>query len=121
MAKVEKCEIVEFGPFRFIGKTVYAAPGSGNYFGGIWENSKEIFDAINSLTKYATEETNNVAYMNWNTEKKLLGYTVGRFMKVDTPVPDGLDYLDIPEQYVAKSLVSGEFDDIAQLITWLTC
>lgn len=120
MAKLEKFEITEFGPFKFIGKTVYAPPGSGEIFGGLWENSKEIFDALDCLTEYATEEICNVAYMNWNTEKNLLGYTVGRFMGLDTPVPDGLNSIDIPKQFVAKSLISGEFDDMIDKASELT-
>lgn len=112
MAKLEKFEISEFGPYRFIGKTVYAAPGSGEIFGELWGNSKEIFVTLTRLSEYASDETCNVAYMNWNTEKNLLGYTVGRFMRPDTPVPDGLDSVEIPNQFVAKSLVSGEFDDM---------
>lgn len=112
MAKLETFEITKFGPFRFIGKTIYAPPGSGEIFGSVWENSSEIFSALDRLSEYTTEETCNAAYMNWNTEQNLLGYTVGRFMRPDTPVPDGLNFIDIPEQFVAKSLLSGEFDDM---------
>lgn len=120
MAKLEKFEIAPFGPFRFIGKTVYAAPGSGKIFGGLWENSKELFDALDGLAAYATEETDDAAYMNWNTEDNLLGYTVGRFMRTDTPVPEGMDFFDIPKQFMAKSLVSGEFDDMIRKAPQLT-
>ena len=120
MAKLEKFEIVEFGPFKFIGKTVYAAPGSGEIFGELWGNSKEIFAILDEMLDYQTDETCNVAYMNWNTQKNQLGYTVGRFMRADAPVPDGLDSIDIPHQFVAKSLVSGEFDDMISQAPGLT-
>lgn len=120
MAKLEKFEITEFGPFRFIGKTVYAPPGSGEIFGSLWGNSKEIFDVLDRLTEYATEEMSNVAYMNWSAEKNQLGYTVGRFMRADTPIPEGLDSIEIPKQSVAKSLVSGEFDDMISEASGLT-
>lgn len=76
MAKLERFEITEFGPFKFIGKTVYAAPGSGEIF--------------------------------------------GRFMRPDSPVPDGLDFIQVPRQFVAKSLVSGEFDDMIDKAPQLT-
>lgn len=112
MAELVKFEITEFGPFLFIGKTVYAAPFSGEIFGELWNNSKEIFDALDCLAEYQTEETSNIGYMNWSAEKNQLGYTVGRFMRPDTPVPEGFDSIDIPKQFVARSLVSGEFDDM---------
>lgn len=120
MAELEKFEIAEFGPFSFIGKTVYAPPGSGEVFGNLWANSEEIFNALNSLAEYATEECSDVAYIHWSGEKQLLGYTVGRFMKAGTPVPEGFDSVDIPEQFVAKSLVSGEFDDMVMQAPGIT-
>lgn len=112
MAKLEKFEITEFGPFRFIGKTVYAPPGSGEAFGDLWSASKEIFDTLDRLAEFATEETCNVAYLNWKSDQNYLGYTVGRFMKADTPVPDGFQSIEIPKQFVGKSFLSGEFDDM---------
>jgi len=33
-----------------------------------------------------------------------LGFTTGRFMKADFPVPKGFDYFDIAEGYIAKGL-----------------
>ncbi len=112
MPKLEKFEIAEFGPFRLIGKTLYAPPHSGELFGDLWGNSKAVFAAIDKLAGYSTDETSDIAYLNWDAEKGLLGYTVGRFMKINTPIPDGLDHIDIPAQFVAKSLVSGEFSDM---------
>ena len=53
MAKMERFEIKEFGAFKFIGKTVYAPPGSGEIFGSLWGNSKEIFETLDSLAQYA--------------------------------------------------------------------
>jgi hypothetical protein len=53
----------------------------------------------------------------YDKKKKLLGYTVGRFMKADTPVPAELvgtdyemDYFDIPAMYVAKGFVNKDVD-----------
>lgn len=112
MVKLKRFEIVLFGPYRFIGKTVYAPPGSGEIFGALWGDSAEIFSRLDALSEYATEERHNVAYMHWDFEKNMLGYTVGRFMKTGTPTPDGLDALEIPAQLVAKAWVEGEFNDM---------
>ena len=120
---MQKFEIVRFGPYRFMGKSVYARAGmkcgDGNFAGFLWENF--YFDELDELKKYATDYRHNAALLTWNKydakintdytglhvgPTNLLGYTIGRFMKVDTPTDlvhfrDGLDYFDIPETYVA--------------------
>lgn len=118
MAKLEKLEFERFGPYKFIGKSVYARTGSknsGQIFGNLWSMKKWIFEKIDRLADFATSEVNNVALLTgdkYDEEKRLLGYTVGRFMKPDTPVPDEMDFFDIPDMYVAKGWISGKFDDI---------
>ena len=126
MAVLEKIEFEKFGPFRFIGKSVYARAGanySGQIFGGLWSNSAWIFEALDNLSDYATDEIHNVALITgdkYDEQKKLLGYTVGRFMKPDTPVPDGMDFFDIPVMFVAKGWLSGKFDDMITSAEGLT-
>ena len=114
MATLEKIEFEEFGPYRFIGRSVYARPWSGDIFGGLWCNSGHVFEALEKLSEYATIE-DNVALLTWDKyseQKPMMGYTIGRFMKPDTPVPQGLDYFDIPKIVVAKSYLKGEFMDM---------
>jgi len=113
---IEKC-----GPYRFIGKSVYARAfdnkGSREIFDGLWEQSAWIFEELDKLAEYASDEPHNAALRAWDMygdqdgveimmlrygKTELLGYTVGRFMKADTPVPEGMDYIDIPEIPVAK-------------------
>lgn len=120
MAILEKIEFEAFGPYRFIGKTVFAPPGSGEVFGGLWGSSRSVFDAIDELHTYATPEIHDVAFMSWDTGRNLLGYTVGRFMRPGTPVPDNLDALDIPASFVAKGWVAGEFGDMISTASKLT-
>ena len=118
MAILEKLEFEQFGPYRFIGKSVYARIGSessGEIFGNLWNMKKCIFEKIDRLADFATAEVNDVALLTgdkYDDEKQLLGYTIGRFMKPDNPVPDKLDFFDIPDMYVAKGWISGKFDDI---------
>jgi effector-binding domain-containing protein len=123
MAILEKIEFGELGPCRFIGKSVYAPPGSGELFGALWGNSEGIFEAIDKLKDYFTEEVHNVALLTWDRyteENKVMGYTVGRFMKAGAPVPEGLDFIDLPGGFVAKGWVKGEFDDMIQNAEALT-
>lgn len=118
MAELEKIVFENFGPYRFIGKAVYARAGSANsgeIFGSLWGLSAPIFEALDALPDYATAETDAVALLTWDKyddEKKLLGYTVGRFMKPDTPVPEGLDFFDLPAMTAAKGYIRGHFDDV---------
>jgi len=114
MSKLLKFEIVKHEPYRFIGKSVYAragmACGNGNFCAFLWDNSQWIFDALDNLKKYSVaEEPRNAALLTWDKycdKANLLGYTVGRFMEADTPVPDGMDYFDFAAGYIAK----GQFD-----------
>lgn len=125
-----KFEIVKCGPYRFIGKSAYtrAFGKSGIVFGGMWEKSKGIFEELDKLKKYASDEIHDAALLHWelyNDEvrqlnmlsfgpTKLLGYTIGRFMKANTPIPADMDYIDIPEMYVAKGWAQGENEDNAE-------
>jgi len=110
MEALKKFEIVKFGPYRFIGKSVYARAGvSGTIFGGLWDNANWVFEELDKLSAYATDEVYNAALVNWekyDIKTELIGYTVGRFMKTDTPVPvnvpEKMDYFDIPKTFIAK-------------------
>ena len=122
MGKMINFEIVKFGPYRFVGKSVYARAGmacgpNASFAGYLWDNSDWVFEELDKLPEYAVpEEFAGAAFLTWEKycdKTKLLGYTIGRIMKADTPVPElphgveGLDYFDIPETYVAK----GQFDE----------
>jgi len=123
-------EIVRRGPYRFVGKSVYARAfgnrGSGDIFGGLWGKSGWIFEELNKLNDYASDIPHNAALMTWDAyndhgtslfnifvgKTELLGYCVGRFMKAGTPVPKGMDYIDIPEGYIAMGWIKGKgYDD----------
>ena len=118
----EHVEIVKFGPYRFIGKTIYLRAGSRS---AAWEavckDAKDwVFPKLDEMSEYATEETYTVALYDWSRyddKECLLGFCVGRFMKPNTPVPqsgspdnDGFaghfDYYDIPEILVCKSFMA---------------
>jgi predicted transcriptional regulator YdeE len=117
MATVENIKFEKIEACRFIGKSVYARSGperSGYIFGGMWQNSGFIFKKLDELSKYATTEAQHMALLTfdkYDETKKLLGYTVGRFMRAETPVPEGLDYFDYPEMMLAKVSIKGKFHD----------
>ena len=128
--KLEKFEVVKWEPRRFIGKSVYVRAimdtrdptvfHSGTICGALWEQSDWIFKALDGLKEYATDDFHNVGLTTWERyegKNQLFGYTVGRFMKADTPVPDFMDYIDIPEIYVAKGTKSGKIDLVSKWST----
>jgi len=123
MAELKKLEFAKLGPCRFVGKSVYAPPGSGEIFGAMWCDSGPVFEAIGKLSEYATNEAHNIALLTWDRytkENPMMGYTIGKFMKAGTPVPEGLDFIDLPETFVAKGWVKGEFDDMISSAEALT-
>jgi len=103
-------EIVKFGPYRFIGRTVYFG-NKGNLeefciFDYMWGHRDWVYNELDGIAEYNSDEPYNAALVTWDRyddKNQLLGYSVGRFMRADTPVPDGLDYIDIPEMHVGKA------------------
>jgi len=122
MATLEKIEFGKLGPCRFIGKSVYCSPGPNELLGALWANSEAVFEAIDKLKEYASNEVHNAALLTWDRyeKEKLMRYTVGRFMKADTPVPEGLDFIDLSDGFVAKGWIKGEFNDMIENANSLT-
>ena len=110
-SKLLKFEIVKHGSYKFIGKSVYARAymqcGDAWFHDFLYENTNWMRGKLNEMKKYNSDITANAALMTWDKyceKTKLLGFTYGKFMKPDTPVPDGMDYFDIDEGYMAKGL-----------------
>jgi len=109
--EVENFEIVKFGPYRFIGKSVYA--GNKGWWpveilDARWTKKDQIFKIIDDIKEYASDDVTNAALATWDKyddKDQLVRYTVGRFMKAGAPVPDEMDYYDIPELHIAKGWV----------------
>ena len=117
LANLLNFEIVKHEPYRFIGKSVYARAGmqcGDAYFNDfLYENCKWVWTKLDEMKEYASDETKNTALLTWDKyddRTRLLGFTYGRFMKAETPVPDGMDYFDIAEGYIAKGIFDG-WDD----------
>ena len=116
---IEKC-----GPYRFIGKSVYTRAfdkkGSPEIHSSFRKQCDWVFEVLDKMKEFASDEVNNAAIQHWERfsqphegfthwpdkmwfgGNELLGYTIGRFMKADTPVPEDMDYIDIAEMPIAK-------------------
>ena len=64
----DKFEVVNFGPYRFIGKTVYlrrVAPSA--VWEAVFKDGKDwVLAKLDEMSEYATEETHTVALYNWS-------------------------------------------------------
>lgn len=128
-------EIVKHEPYRFIGKSVYV-----NVFfsddrtlremrGLLWKQNDWVFAELDKLGEYASDVPYNAALCTWEAYSdnemqahgvtvgptQLMGYTVGRFMKASTPVPASMNFIDIPEGYIAMGWVKRlyKYDDVS--------
>ena len=127
---LDKFEIVKLEPCRFIGKSAYArehGKGSNELFKYFRENNKWVFDELDALKEYAADETYNMALKTWDfymieehdhtahgltfMPNAMVGYHIGRFMKFDCPVPEGMDSIEIPETHIAKGWAQSEPHD----------
>jgi hypothetical protein len=123
MKKLNEVEVVSFGPYRFIGKSVYARAFGEKYsekiFDWLRKNSSEICEQLDGLKEYVTDEINITAlitFEKFDWEKELVGYTIGKFMKANTPVPKGMDYFDIEATSAGKGWITCKItDDIYQM------
>jgi len=122
---LNKFEIVKRDSCKFIGKSVYArehGKGSNELFKYFREQNKWVFDELDMLKEYATDEIYNAALKTWDfymneshtvhdltfSENGMVGYHIGRFMKADSPVPEGMDSIDIPQTHIAKGWAQSE-------------
>ena len=59
----------------------------------------------------------NCALVSWEKYDeidKTMSYTIGRFMKTNCPIPDGMDFIDIPAGKVGIGYIQGGGDAKAQ-------
>ena len=112
---MENFEITNCGPYRFIGKAMFVRAGkSGELCGALFETCGGwVFEKLDGMKEYATSEIHNAAFLDWSKyddKNQLMGYTIGRFMKADTPVPEDMDYIDIPEGLITKIFIEGDVE-----------
>jgi len=117
-SSTEKVNVIYDGPYRFIGKAIYARAGESDGICIFAMNQHWVFKELDNLKEYATEDIHNAALITWDKyddKNKLMGYIIGRFFQANTPVPENLDYYDIPEGYIARCFCDIELDPIKTL------
>ncbi|MCL1952889.1 MAG: hypothetical protein FWF60_08695 [Oscillospiraceae bacterium] len=112
---MESFEIVNCGPYRFIGKAMFVRAGKSDALcGALFEKYSDwVFETLDGMKEYASDAPHNAAFLDWSRydqKNGLMGYTIGRFMKADTPVPEDMDYIDIPAGFIAKVFIEGDVE-----------
>ena len=121
----DKFEITKLEACRFVGKSVYAREhgrGSNELFKFFRETNTWVFDKLDEMKEYATDECHNAALKTWDfytdgghechgityADSGLVGYHIGRFMKPNCPKPKGMDAIDIPDISIIKGWMTSE-------------
>ena len=111
--KLVNFEVVKNEPYRFIGKSIYVRNDWSNQYVTpdefqvpIWHAKEWVLTTLDAMTEYIAEDMPYCGglYMwdRYDDRSQLIGYIIGKFMKADTPVPDGMDYFDIDAGYITK-------------------
>jgi len=107
-------ELIKHEPYKFVGKSVYFRAGTpcGDawFHDFLYENSDWMWEKLDEMNEYASDKTTKAALLTWDKyceKTELLGFTYGKFMKANVPVPSGMDYFDISEGYMGV----GVFDN----------
>jgi hypothetical protein len=111
--EMESIEYIKLPAVRFIGKDVMAKGKKecGEKYPEMIRKSVEFIPILDAMADYATNITDLCALKHHDHglyNKSPMHYIVGKFMKENTPVPEGFDYWDIPESSVAFAIVCGE-------------
>jgi len=109
-------EIVQSESMRFVGKSFYGRAGQSDEFCHVAQNLEWVFDTLDEMNEYATEENHDAALVSWeryDDTEQLMRYTAGRFMKSDTPVPPRMDFIEIPAGYMGKIFIRGGCENTA--------
>ena len=116
MAELAKCEIVDFGATRVIGRPVVAGMDmQQNPIPAFWEQcfADGTFPALEALDGAVSPDY--VGLMcRWGGGDNNFTCIVGMLMKPGTPVPEGFDHEDLPVGQVAIGWVRGTEQEIYQ-------
>lgn len=116
IVEMDNIRYMRLPALRFIGMDVMAkGENRGAQYGAMWEKSGEFIPVLDSLTEYASEIKEPCALMHHDDKeynKSDMHYIVGRFMKAETPVPEGFSFYDLPESCAALAIYTGEFGDM---------
>lgn len=119
MADLVRFQILTLPPCRIVGRALKVDPKEANPIPAFWEDcfQKGIFTQLEQMEGLYQEILPDAddAYLSWNGELETDGsftYMIGMLMRPDTPVPEGLDYRDLPQCRVAIGQIKGTIPEV---------
>lgn len=86
--------------------------------GAFWKDyftsgTSEKIDSLNENVCTDIDDYVALGYMyNFDETGNIFDYIIGKYVSLDTPVPESLISMEIPEGMISKSRIQGEFNDI---------
>jgi AraC family transcriptional regulator len=112
MAVLGKLEVFNLPPVRMIGIEVAHGYDCVNPVPELWDKCFKQ-GTLKALKSLSPEMEYYIGWMgDYNSETKRFAYIAGYFMPVNTPVPDGFQYRDLPACMVGMGYINGSFDDV---------
>jgi len=111
--KEKRFEIRKHSAYRFIGCSVYCRFNWGHphhpiidIISSAWKAKEWVYSTLDAMTEYQTDMPyGSGLYIMDRYEdtpgREMQGYIIGKFMKADTPVPDGMDWIEVPAGHFA--------------------
>jgi len=111
--KIKKFEIRQHPAYRFIGCSIYCRFNWGHphhptidMLSSVWKAKNWVFATLDAMSEYQTDMPYAAGlYIMDRYEdtpgRESQGYIIGKFMKADTPVPSGMDWIEVPAGYTA--------------------
>ncbi|MCL1909684.1 MAG: GyrI-like domain-containing protein [Kiritimatiellaeota bacterium] len=111
--ELESAEYLDSPGFRFIGKDVECNPP---LIREVWKRKDEFMPVLDAMAEHSVITGNECGFMHFNNRRfgepgERMRYIVGKFFKAGTPVPDGLDFWDVPAGAVAFVKCRGWSED----------
>jgi AraC family transcriptional regulator len=117
MAELIRIDYADFGPRRLVGKewrTSFEEAGSrwGEYFGSGWSGRVE---GLSDRFCRDIDDYVALGHMSrFSEDGKEFSYLIGKYVLEGSPVPEGLDAIDVPAGTVALARLRGTLVDIIE-------
>ena len=111
--EVTKVFLEHYPALRLIGKCYTNDDRGEDGFGGQWHEwmSVDRFTAMKHVVDAVPFYEDSLGLMTMRGDMTGFTYWIGQFFPAETKVPDGFDYLDLPESNIGVGWVSGSSEN----------
>lgn len=109
----------DFGPYRFIGKSLVGEGLSYEVLEAFRASEQQfLIDCLDGMAEYRSD-LEGFGYLRVPLPKKGEKYLFGKVMKSATPVPKGLDYVDLPKCKAGGGAFRGNYPQAMRSVGWI--